>query len=520
MNLVTWTCCPVLLLFLWSLAELARGTSHSLRGQRWMKVATWSLRPLGLWAAYNLVYRYFEPYGFNDRTTFPFAFAQWYETDGWAACLSRFLHSPAFWFWSGIVWLLVLAFTALCLWMVSTPLLTPRRLALMLAGLVLLDIALPLAFNCLPDGAEDPLENKGSFLHAWFQSGHTMLYCMPHIRSKSQYLKHFAELQPCMHASIHGVSHPPGASLILYWLGKPFGATQDISADRLRYALGTTVFAALAVLAMFFLGRSLTGSSRIGLMAAALWAAKPEALAYNTFAADPTYSVLDLLALALMWRAVIPPQRPWPTLAALGFILYLLAMINFNWILFAGLYGLFLSVHSLLERRTWADWLARAAVPAVLLFALLGWTCQVYHLDYLAIYQYALAYTHHFYPIAGAYQWGMALAGSPIDLFLLAGPVTAYLFWRMFPIAAARSPRDPLVVFILGSLALYLVTAILVNILKMESSRVWAWVTALPLVFVARYLQRSDNPRFFFLMALLVALLQYYLMQIFLTPCG
>lgn len=520
MNLLTWNSAPLLLLAAWAIVEALPLAGRAVRASRWWKVAAWSLRPLAVWGVYNAVYRFFEPYGFNDRTTFPFAFVQWHETDGWLACLQRFAGSPAFWTWSLAVALLAILMLMLCRRIVSPPPLTARPTALVLASLVLLNIAMPLAYNCLPEGAEDPLENKGSFLHAWFQSGHTMLYCMPHVHSKSHYLKHFAEIQPAMHASIHGVSHPPGASLALYWLGKPFGATENISQDRFRYALGTTCFAALAVLAVFFLGRAATGSNTIGLMAAALWAVKPATLAYNTFAADPVYSVFNILSLALMWRVVVPVKRPWGALAGLGVTFYLLAMLNFNWILFAGIFGLFLTLHSLVIRRAFSDWLTRAIVPAVILFSLLIWTCESYHMDYLAIFQYSLAFTRRFYHMTGAYQLGMALAGSPLDLFLLSGSLTAYLFWRMFPVAVKRFPTEPLALFTLSLLAVYLVTAIAVNILKMESSRVWAWVVALPLVFVARYIHRSDHPRFYFIMAVLLAMLQYYVMQLFLTPCG
>jgi hypothetical protein len=112
------------------------------------------------------------------------------------------------------------------------------------------------------------------------------------------------------------------------------------------------------------------------------------------------------------------------------------------------------------------------------------------------------------------------MIGGPLDLFLLCGSVTAYLFWREFPVVARRAWNDPLIVFILTLLGVYLLTALSVNILKMESSRVWAWATALPLVFVARFLHESGNTRFYFLATVILAMVQYYAMQLFLSPCG
>ena len=329
---------PVLLVAAWVLVELIPFMLPNWRQAHGWKVTAWFFRPLAFWGVYNIIYRYFEALGLNDRTTFPFAFAAWRDNDPWIIFFCRLAASPDFWSASAIVALLALLMVMVSRWIVSGPM-NVKRTMLALAWLVLLNIAMPLAYNCLPEGAQDPLEHKGSFLHAWFDSGNTMLYCMPHIVNKSHYLKHFQEIQPTMTASIHGVSHPPGASLALYWTGKPFGATGNIGQDRLRYALGTTVFSALGVLAMFFLGRTITGLNTIGLMAAALWSVKPATLAYNTFAADPLYSVFDILCLAFIWQAVTAPRRPWFSLISLGILFYVLSMINFNWILFADYTG-------------------------------------------------------------------------------------------------------------------------------------------------------------------------------------
>ena len=519
MPLLTWTSFPVILLAVWVIVEALPFAFRGLRPSRGWTVTAWSLRPGALWAAYNIVFRYFAELGLNERSTFPFAFEQWHARDGWSTCFTRFIHSEAFWFWSAVVLLLGILFAGVCHWILSSPL-TRTRVALALGALILLNIAMPLAYDCLPEGAEDPLENKGSFLSAWFHSGFTMLYCMPHIKSKGDYLRHFEEIQPRLQASIHGVSHPPGASLALYWLGKPFGATQRIGRDRLRYALATTTFASLALLSIFLLGYSVTGSTRTGLMAAALWAVKPAALAYNTFAADPVYTVFNILCLAFIWRVVTSPRRPWGALLALGLTLYVQSMLNFNWILFAGLFGIFLTLQAVIHRWRLQEWFLRTAIPAALVFGLLIWTCVSYHLDYWAIYQYALSYTHRFYHMETAYKWLMSLIGSPIDLFLLSGSLTAYLFWRHFPQEASRRVTEPLTLFLLTLLGVYLFTAVSVNILKMESSRVWAWVTALPIVYVARFIADSGSARFTLVMAVIVALLQYYGMKLLLYPCG
>ncbi|MDP2989674.1 MAG: hypothetical protein Q8O57_03810, partial [Kiritimatiellota bacterium] len=397
--------------------------------------------------------------------------------------------------------------------------LTPAKVAAVLAGLVALNFAMPLAYDCLPEGVIDPAENQGSFLSMWFDSGSTMLYCMPHIKSKDHYLRNFESIQPRLHVSIHGVSHPPGASLALYWVGKPFGATGSIGNDRLSYALGMTLFATLSVLAIYLLGRSLFASNEIGLMSAALWAVKPATLVYNTFAPDTIYVIFDILCLAFSWRVVTAAKRPWFSMITLSLLFYILAMLNFNWPVFVALFGAFLLLYA--RRQAWqpAEWLWRGAIPVLLGGGLLLWTCRAYHLHYINIFRYALAYAHQFYDFHALYPWTIALLGSPIDLGILSGSFCACIFWRHFHSQLRQPMLTPAILFLLVILAFYLAAILGLN-LKMESSRIWAWVVAVPLVIVANALRNSEHPRFYFLMAVALSMLQYYGMRLFLWSAG
>ena len=181
---------------------------------------------------------------------------------------------------------------------------------------------------------------------------------------------------------------------------------------------------------------------------------------------------------------------------------------------------MFLTLQAWQYKWAFKEWLVRWFVPAMIMGVLLIWTCFSYGLDYIGIFRYSLAYTQKFYPMTSIYQWVMAMIGGPLDLFLLSGSLVAFVFWREFLPQLKNVRRSPLVVFLLSVLAVYLVTTISVNILKMESSRVWAWVVALPLVFVAQVLYRSVHLRLYFTMAVVLSMLQYYVMQLLLTPCG
>lgn len=521
MPLLTWSSAPVLLLAAWGLAELAARLARRSEGPRfWTGVAAWSFRPLAVWAVANLVFRLFAPWGFNDRATYPFYFSAWRRDETWGAWAQRLAVNPEFWRWSLIALLLVALLLLLCR-RVLDPAARPAFVRLALAPLVALSAALTVSFNALPEGMTDPMSQQGSFLYEWFESGNTMLYCMPHVRYTGRYMRHFDDVQPGLKASIHGVTHPPGASLALYWAGKAFGAQARIGRDRLRYALAHIAVSSLSVLAMFVLGWFVLGSERLGFLAAALWAVKPATLAYHAFAPDSIYSIAYLLVLAFAWKVVTSIRPPWGGMAGLGLALYALSWLNFNWPLTVAMFGAFLLAHAAVTKRRFAEWALRGAVPVALALALLIATCLVYRLNYIAIFRYALEYHHGYYKDLGqAYRWVMALLGGQIDIYLLSGTLCVYLFWRRFP-GEIRRGLTPEVLFVLAVLGLHLaVSAGLGNGLKVEAARIWGWIAALPLVMTVRYAQDTARPTALSLALIAVSALQYYGMRLVLMPMG
>jgi len=519
MALLSWSSFPVFVLALFVIIEALPFWRRGLRASRWWIASAWFCRPLAVWAVFNIFIRIFAELGLNNRKTFPFYVNLWNDQETWMATFQRLTHNPEFWRWSLVVLLLGGLFLLLCRRITSAAM-TPVKVAAILAGLVALNFAMPLAYDCLPEGMIDPTANQGSFLNVWFDSGSTMLYCMPHIKSADNYLRNFERIQPQLYTSIHGVSHPPGASLALYWVGKPFGATRRIGDDRLRYALGMTLFSTLSVLAMYLLGRSLFASNEIGLMSAALWAVKPATLAYNTFAPDTVYAVFDILCLMFSWRVVMAEKRPWFGMIVLGLLFYILSMLNFNWPVFVAVFGVFLLLYA--YRKAWrpSEWLWRGAIPVLFGGGLLLWTCCSYHLNYTNIFRYALAYVYECYHFNSLYKWTIALLGGPMDLCILSGSFCAYIFWRHFHIELRQPILTPVMLFLLVICAFYLAPTLCSNVLKMESSRVWAWVTAVPLVMVANSLRNSEHPRFYFLMAAALSMIQYYGMRLFLSALG
>ena len=65
-----------------------------------------------------------------------------------------------------------------------------------------------------------------------------------------------------------------------------------------------------------------------------------------------------------------------------------------------------------------------------------------------------------------------------------------------------------------------LVTILVLKDLRLETARIWAWIPAVPLVLVANYMRSLEHPRFYFLMAVVLPLVQYYVMRLVLVSAG
>jgi hypothetical protein len=517
-SLLNWTSFPVAVLLVLVVVEVLPFVKRDLRASRWWRLAAWFWRPWAVWAVFNIGYRYFAKLGFNERTTFPFYFYQWDGKLTWIGAIGWLVHLRTFWIWSAVLAAVGLLFWLLCRWMV-TGTTTPRKTALALVLLVAFGFVLPLVYDAIPLGVGDPREGEGSFARMWLDSGNTMLYCLPHVRSKGYYIRHFEEIQPQLKITIHGADHPPGASLALYWLSGLFGADKGIDKELWRYELATAAFASLGVLAMFFLGWSMFRSQEIGLMSAALWAVKPTSLAYNVFAPDTVYWVFYILCFALGWRVATAEKRLYGSMIGLGVVWAVLSLLNFNFPLLVAMFGVFLLLHAWRSRWRPAEWLWRATIPSSVFVILFLWVCVHYKLNYPAIFIYGLK-SFSFYDLNTVYKWVMSLIGGHIDISLMLGSFSATILWTRFPGWARQKPMSGQVLYGLVILAFLLVSLIVLKDLKVEAGRIWAWTMAVPLVLLAKHLRDSDQPRFYFLAALVLSMLQYYGMRTMLVSAG
>ncbi len=521
MNTLTATSAPFLVLSAWLAAELVRFSARRRpsggRGEVWTRIGVLAMRPWAVWAVFNALCRLHAEKIFNDPRTFPLYAGPWTD-DPLPAYFRRVLAAPEFWIWSlaaaGLATVLILFARAV----LRRKTIGPGRTVLAAGLLCLLAFAFWSSVACLPRGACPRSDgDPGSFLRVWHTPGSTFLYVMPHIKSPGHFIRNFAAIQPRLRPTIHGVTHPPGAALSLYWAGRLFGASPARIREndqKVRYALALIALAALNVAAVCLLARGVFRSSRTGLLVATLWVASPAATAYGVFAQDMVYALFFHLGLAGIWFAVTGKRRP-ATGLGLGAVFFVLTMMTFSWIILAAVFAVFAVLVGI--RRGWsrADWLVRGLLPPAVMVFLSGAVLLIYRLDYLAVYRFAHDYHSQWYRYTGAGQWLLALAGGQLEMILMMGTVPAAICLGLL-FRRRRLPLSPAGLFLAVTVAAYLLPIVFgPNPLKMETSRCWIWVLSLPLAFAARRMENSPRPAIWFTGSIVASVLASYLLRLF-----
>ena len=448
--------------------------------------AAWTVRPWTAWAFFNLFYRWRWEAGFNERLTFPFYAIPWAKGESFAEGLRRIWTAPNSFPWLFAALASAAAICALLCWFLR---IRPRRAWPSLALLVGLAASLHVSIACLPNADWSDPNRTSSIMAAWNRAGSTMLYSVPHVKSSGDYFRRFIEIQPKIRSTIHGLSHPPAASLSLYWIGKAMGLEKGANVRlpdvRLRYSLGLILFGTINACVLFCLGRSLFNASA-GFLAAALWTTAPSVASYASFAQDSLYAVFFNLSLWLGWQTVTAERRPAVWAVLLGCSFFAMVFLSYSWCLATTMFALFAAFMGWRNRWSLSGWIVRAAAPlavmSVLSSAVLAW----HRLDYWTMYRFANHYVVQWYPFTGPYQWTMALLGGQLDLFLLLGSVACSAFVASalgFRRQGHLDPRWTFLAIVLGVFALPLLFG--PNCLKMEAARCWIWIASVPLAFAA-----------------------------------
>lgn len=525
MQNLTWTSFPVILLITCLFVEAVLGFSRK-KGKPGLsplanKIILWSIRPWAFWAVISIIYRAVKGGIFNNAHTYPFYANLWHPELSKTEVLIRSAGDLDAWLWLAVSLLLTAILSGLMLAGFHKNAPSKSKIAAIIAGLFLTGTALQLAMAAFPLGIEDPLADKGSLLKPWFNSGSTMLYATPLVENSKKYTRYFVELLPRLHTTIHGVSHPPWGSLALYWIGLPFGAEGNLAADRFRYALGLTLFNALNLIPLYFLGRAMFGSVKTGLLSAALWLTMPNTLAHATFAPDGVYAVFFHFALLFSWLVITSPRPDWRWVVLLGASFAMLTMMNYSWCVATTMFALFAGIYGLKHQWKLKDYLQRGAAPLAVMAVLFIIIIAKFRFNYLEAYLYAYKYVDKFYDFKGLYQWFIALVGGQIELFILMGSTVFSIFllamlkrntWGIGPIHAQ---------FVVVILGVYLF-AVLVgpSAMKMEVSRCWGWVTAPALATAAQAILQFERAKLIAIIAVAVNILTYSAMRLFMCFFG
>ncbi|MDD5707328.1 MAG: hypothetical protein PHR35_15500 [Kiritimatiellae bacterium] len=270
---LNWSSVPFWLLALWLLAETAcrlwlrRQRAVGVSWPAWCTLLRWGLRPWGFWSVFSIVWRWNADTSYDHNLrTFPFFANLWQPRASVGGRLTALLLEPETYLWGG----LSLGLIGLLAWLAYRLARRdePRRAGVwrQLLLIYLAGFALLLVSACLPDGPRSRHPGvPGSLTRSWTAHG-TVLYAMPRIKSASRFLHDFVEIQPSLRNTIHGLSHPPGGALSLYFIGRLAGVPPmaDIRSEpvRLRYLLGLAAFGLLNVFAVYGLARAVRRATR------------------------------------------------------------------------------------------------------------------------------------------------------------------------------------------------------------------------------------------------------------------
>lgn len=521
MKYLSWTSFPVLFLAAWITLEICllalRLSTGRDKDSDVSRLTKWAVRPWAIWAVFNILFRWWGSYGFNNRLTFPFYADLWQGAPGFLAMLAARVASGVVYKWGVVVLLVAAALVLIVRFIVRAPELSKGRTAVALILLFLLAPVLYLSVSCLPFGGA--LNSRGPILRAWLRGANISRAAQTiHRLGPSEYLKDYAAVaRKFQETDMHAASHPPGAALSLYWISKALGAKGNLGADRIRYEVGLTIFSALSVFLLFFLGTSLFRSRKVGLISAALWLSMPAAIAHFTYAQDALYAVFFNAVLLFAWLVAAAPEKNWLSIIILGVLLFCLALLNYSWVLAAAMFVAFVGVAGFKARWNWVEYLCRGAIPLALMSVLLGAFCAWWRLDYIGAFLESRRYVSGFYRYTGWYQWVMAYIGGQMELWLMAGSVAVCAFWLGAFRLRRRHLHDLRWPFLLIILGVFLaVITFGPNPLKMEVARCFSWVLAVPLTFAAWALLGQKRPALYAAVAVAVSILTYAGMRLFL----
>ncbi len=499
---------PVVILIGWISAEvLSRLGGRRAQQSADPSLGLWLLRPWGAWAVLSIVFRLNWDSGFNNRRTFPFFANLWDEKASLTQWLEVLAGSPFLWAWGSVALITIfllslMVYIALSERKRSSPEVWMTRVFVCCAGFVVL----ALSIGSTPQGgiSESPT-HRSSLIGAW-QPHSSMLYTLPLMNSTTEYMERFVKYQrgKFLSRTIHAQSHPPLASLSLGLIASSAGHTTHtwesirLPAMRQDLTIAMAAVGAWIVLLVYLLGRTMFGSVKVGLLAAALWMTMPTSLAYTTFSQDIVYTVFFVAALGLIWRIGTTEERPWWAMSVCGVCFMCLVFLSYSWCIVTSILVVFLFLMKKRQGWSWVEFGLRTCFPLALMTVLSGYIMIRFRLDYLEMYHLSSQFVETWYTVlSDNYRGAMAWVGGQMDLFLLMGAVPAVAAFVAIRSGLCKRPLSPQILFASVVLGLYLLPILFGPLpLRMEVARCWMWVLAIPVVFAAKWMMDHTSPRF------------------------
>ncbi len=519
---------PCCVLFFWVLVEIAsevfRHSNH--RGiQNLIKLLCWGSRPWALWGVINLFARFRQDLVLINPKTFPFYANLWKESKSSVLYNLSFLEACQRIIISPIsicfISVFLIIFTMMILsrkivlkeWLA----LKKRTVVAILVGVYLISLGLFISFNSIPGGATEPPEypqKVSCLLRPWYSSAGTMMYVAKKIKNSYYYLSHFEEILPKLRETRHASSHPPLASLSLYWIGKCVGVNGDLDHDRIRYLLGLTIISALSLFVIYALAKSMFQSRKIALLASIFWMTMPGVLGYITFSQDILYSLVFNISFLLMYRVVVFPQS-YILSFALGFTFFILSLFTYSWCIATTIFFAFSVTMGFRQKWKFSEWISRLLFPLAVMGLLLLIFTLTFHLDYLAIYKFSKTFHERFYAYKNMGQWFMALVGGQIDIGITMGSVVLTAFVTHLYRKKKELFSHSADVLLVCVLCIYVIPILFgPNPLKIETTRCWNWITTIPMLLAVKELFEEDQSHFMVVGSIAISLSSYFISRL------
>jgi hypothetical protein len=328
---------------------------------------------------------------------------------------------------------------------------------------------------------------------------------VPAVRGVGQFLRGY--VQNLYHYSIHTRTHPPGAVLVLYFVGRALG-------PGIAAAAWSAVFiTATAVAPFYLLARRLAGR-QIASIALALYAAAPSLVLFGATSMDGVYLAAMLWLMYFLHRAIIQPGMGNSIVA--GIVLAASLMLSYVAVCVGGMMFLYAILELAAGRRQIGRVAGSFAVCAMVIVLCLAMLYGLTGFNYLACFRASRHYDHYaMRTFTISFSRYLDISFSNLIAFLIGvGLPVVVLWWKQtFLSVMGPTPADR---FNLAGVASVLIFSF-AGLFTHETERVWLFFVPVGILAAASWIGRAGGmERRLLEWTMTLTFLQTWLMQLLL----